>query len=227
MVTQKVSIVSRLNMVMIIDNKARIKEKARDLFLQLGMRRVSMDDIANAVGMSKKTLYQYYPDKETLVADTIEMILKANNAYCENSRKQAENAIHESFLATDAVAETMKRMNPVLIFDMQKYYPAAYKKFEIFRKEYLYNFIRSSIEAGIKQGLYKEDINLNFISRFRIETISLSFLQKFSQDINMDLATIQQELFLFFLYGLATPKGIKLINKYKNQRLKPHTDENK
>lgn len=58
-------------MVMIVDNKARIREKAKELFTQLGMRRVSMDDIANSVGMSKKTLYQYYTYKETLVADTI------------------------------------------------------------------------------------------------------------------------------------------------------------
>lgn len=220
MATKKVSIVSRPNMAMLVDNKTRIREKARGLFMQLGMRRISMDDIANAVGMSKKTLYQYYPDKETLVADTIEMILKSSNASCENSRKYAENAIHETFLATDSVAETMKRMNPVLIFDMQKYYPAAYKKFEKFRKEYLYNFIRTSIETGIKEGLFREDVNLNLVSRFRIETISLPFQQEFFQDVHMDMVTLQQELFLFFLYGLATPKGVKLINKYKNQRSK-------
>lgn len=188
--------------------------------MQYGIRRVSMDHIAHAIGVSKKTLYQYYPDKESLVIDIIELILKSNNAACAASREKAKNAIHEGFLATDAVAEMMKRMNPVILFDMEKYYPAAYKKFIKFKHDFLYNFIRDSIEWGIKDGLFRDDINVTLISRFRIESISLIFQQEFYTTVKIDLAALQEEIFLFFLYGMATPKGIKLINKYKNQRAK-------
>ncbi len=207
-------------MVMLIDNKTRIREKAKELFIRFGMRSVSMDDIANAIGISKKTLYQHYADKETLVADTIEMLLETNNAHCQASREKAENAIHESFLATETVSELMKKTNPVLLFDMQKYYPAAYRKFLKFKQDFLYNFIRSSIEWGIKDGLYREDINVTLVSSLRIESISLPFQQDFFARVNTDLASLQEEIFILFLYGIATPKGIRLINKYKEKRAK-------
>ncbi len=219
MATRKVSIVSRLNMVMIIDNKARIREAACDLFMQLGMRRVSMDDIAQALGMSKKTLYLYYADKESLVEDTVDMLLKNSSVACENCRKLAENAIHECFLVTAVLTESMVRINPVLIFDIQRYYPAAQKKIEKFRKEYLYKFFKTGIETGIRQELFKKNINPSLISWFRIETLSLQFQQQFVQDIDMDVISLQKELSLFFLHGLATPKGIKLIEKYKKPKI--------
>ena len=213
-------------MVIVVDNKTRIKEKAKELFIQLGMRRVSMDDIANAMGMSKKTLYQYYPDKETLVAETVELILEANRANCEACRKGAKNAIHEGFLATGHVSAMMKKMNPVLLFDMQKYYPLAYRRFSKFKEDFLYRFIHNSIEWGIKEGLFREDLDINLVSRLRLESINLPFQRHFYDAIKTDLATLQKEIFLLFLYGIATPKGAKMIDKYKTEKnQKSNTDD--
>lgn len=203
-----------------LNNKIRISEKAKELFIQYGIRSVSMSDIANAIGMSKKTLYQYYTDKESLVADTMELILKWNIDNCEKSKEIAENAIHESFLASRVIVELMKKANPGLLFDMQKYYPSAFKRFEKFKQEYLYNIIKENIEWGIKDGVYREDINIALISNFRIETTSLTFQQDFYNRVHTELADIHQEITLLILYGIATTKGIKLINKYKEQKAK-------
>ncbi len=211
----------------IIDNKVRLRENAMILFMQYGIRSVSMDDIANSVGMSKKTLYQYYSNKEKLVADTIEMILKGNCTNCEYCRQVALNAIHECFLASSSVEEMMKRMNPALLFDMQKYYPAAYKRFLKFKEDYLYNFIRQNIEWGIGDGLFRSDVNVNLVSRLRIESIDLPFQQKFFEEIKTDLVTLQKEILILFLLGIATPKGIKMIHKYKLEKLKPVIDGTK
>ncbi|WP_346237818.1 TetR/AcrR family transcriptional regulator [Niabella insulamsoli] len=214
-------------MAIIIDNKARIREKAKELFIQLGLRRVSMDDIANSVGMSKKTLYQYYTDKETLVAETIEMILKSNSINCETCREKAKNAIHEGFLATASVSDMMRHMNPVLLLDMQKYYPLAYKKFLQFKEDFLYNFLRHSLEWGVRDGLFRKDIDVNFVSRLRLESIHLPFQLSFYDAMKTDLGTLQEEIFILYLYGIATPKGTKMINKYRIEKQKPFTDDNK
>lgn len=212
-------------MAIMVDNKARIREQAKELFMQLGMRRVSMDDIASATGMSKKTLYQYYTDKETLVADTIEMVMESNNANCEYCRQKAKNAIHEGFLATASVSEMMRRLNPVLMFDMQKYYPAAYRKFLKFKEDFLYHFISYSIEWGIKDGLFREDINVPLVTRLRLESINLPFQRNFYDAAKTDLDTLQKEIFILFLYGIATPKGTRMINKYRTEPIKPFTDD--
>ncbi len=193
--------------------------------MQLGMRRVSMDDIAASTGMSKKTLYQYYTDKETLVADTIGMILETNHANCENCRQKSKNAIHEGFLATASVSEMMRRLNPVLLFDMQKYYPAAYRKFLKFKEDFLYKFIYNSIEWGVKDGLFREDVDVALVSRLRVESINLPFQRNFYDAMKTDLGTLQKEIFILFLYGIATPKGTRMINKYRTEQIKPLTDD--
>ncbi|MCH5596545.1 TetR/AcrR family transcriptional regulator [Niabella ginsengisoli] len=162
-----------------------------------------------------------------MVADTIEMILENNSTNCENCRQKAKNAIHEGFLATASVSEMMRRMNPVLLFDMQKYYPVAYRKFLKFKGEFLYNFIRYSLEWGVKDGLFREDIDVNFVSRLRLESINLPFQRSFYDAMDTDLGTLQEEIFILFLYGIATPKGTRMINKYRTEKQKPFTDDNK
>jgi len=186
-----------------------------------------MDDIANAIGISKKTLYQYYSDKETLVADTIELALKSSSADCEFSRQKARNAIHEGFLASDTVEEMMKSMNPVFLFDMQKYYPGAYRKFLKFKEEFLYNYIYQNIERGVREGLFRNDINISLVSRLRIESINMPFMQNIYSEIKTDPGTLQREILILFLHGIATPKGIRMINKYKTEKIKPLIDDTK
>ena len=76
-----------------IDNKERIKIQATDLFMRYGIRSVSMDDIANNLGMSKKTIYQFYADKDELVDAVIEHEINHNEACCELDKGKSENAI--------------------------------------------------------------------------------------------------------------------------------------
>src|SRR4051812_9298045 len=94
----------------------RIKEKAHELFMRYGLRSVSMDDIANGLGMSKKTIYQYYADKDELVLGVIDDELTRNKRVCELDRERSDNAIHEIFLAMDMVVELFSSMNPSLLF---------------------------------------------------------------------------------------------------------------
>src|SRR5829696_9202746 len=105
--------------------KERILVKAHELFNRYGIRSVSMDDIAAQLGMSKKTLYQYYADKEELVSGVFIAIIEGNKTRCLSDKKLADNAVHEVFLAFDMVQEMFSKMNPVVIFDLQKYHPSV------------------------------------------------------------------------------------------------------
>src|SRR6188472_4635859 len=137
-ITNKVSIV--LHPIMTENETAiRIREKAHGLFMQFGLRSVSMDDIANSLGMSKKTIYQYYADKDELIVAVIEVEIKRTQTICETDRDCSLNAIHEVFLAMQMVVEIFGTMNPSLLYDMQKYHPKAYQKFQNHKNDYLYN----------------------------------------------------------------------------------------
>src|SRR5947209_20504960 len=103
--------------------KERILEKAHELFHRYGIRSVSMDDIAAQLGMSKKTLYQYYADKDELVNAVFDQVLQQNRGQCMDCSKRGENAIHEIFLSFEMVEDLLRNMNRSVLFDMQKYHP--------------------------------------------------------------------------------------------------------
>ena len=203
-----------------IDNKARIKLQATDLFMRYGIRSVSMDDIANNLGMSKKTIYQYYADKDELVDSVIEEEIAHNEMCCQTDINESENAVHELFLAMDMVLEMFRSMNPSVLYDMEKYHPRAYQKFLKHKNDYLYNVIRVNLVRGIREDLYRDDINIDIISRFRVEIVMLPFNPAFQAKVKHNLAEIEEEIILHYLFGLVNMKGYKLILKYKQERTK-------
>lgn len=225
LVTQEVSVVLRSIMTEVSDTAVRIWQKAHDLFMQYGLKSVSMDDIANSLGMSKKTIYQYYEDKDQLVVDVVGRIIDQNESCCDADRNRAENAVHEVFLAMDQVVEMFKSMNPSLLFDMQKYYPAAFQKFLKHKNNYLFGVIRDNINKGIQEENYRQEVNVDILARYRVESILLAFNQDFHTKVKADLGEIVAEMNYHFLYGMVSPKGQKLITKYLQERKKQFANE--
>lgn len=219
LVTKKVSVV--LPPIMTdIDTKERIKAQAADLFIKYGIRSVSMDDIANSLGISKKTIYHFYADKSELVDAVIAKEIEHNENCCQIDISQSENAIHELFLAMDMVLEMFRNMNPSVLHDMEKYHPRAFTKFHKHKNDYLYNVIRNNIIRGIKEDLYRDDLNIDILSRFRVEIVLLPFNPDFQAKVKHNLAEIEEEIILHYLYGLVNLKGHKMILKYKQERNK-------
>ncbi len=207
-------------MTTILTTGDRIKQKAHELFMQFGLKSVSMDDIAGKLGISKKTIYQSYADKDALVDDVIKSLLEHSETCCERDTTAAENAVQEIFLAMDFIMEAFRSMNPSLLFDMQKYYPAAYQKFLKHKNDYLFGVIKKNLERGIKEELYREDLKVEVLARFRVESMMLPFNPEFHTKVKLSLGAIEQEITLHFLFGMVSPKGYKLATKYQQDRLK-------
>jgi|SRR5712671_946591 len=207
--------------------KERILQKAHELFMRYGVHSVSMDDIAAQLGMSKKTLYQYYTDKEELVDVVLSALLENNRRQCLADRQKAENAIHEIFQAFDMMQEIFTNMNPSIVFDLEKYHPAVYKKFQQHKQIFLYQVIRQNLERGINEEVYRPEINVDVLTRFRIESMMLAFNSEIFPANRTQLVSIQEEILEHFLYGLSAIKGQKLIQKYKQQRKKILNNEAK
>jgi TetR/AcrR family transcriptional regulator, cholesterol catabolism regulator len=203
-----------------MEAKERILEKTHELFNRYGIRSVSMDDIAAQLGMSKKTLYLYYSDKDELVNAVFSKILEINKSECISCQAKGENPIHEIFLSFDMVEEMLDTMNPSVLFDMQKYHPSVFKKFLDYKNNFLYKMIKANLKEGVKEELYREDIDIEILTRFRLYTVMLSFDSEVFPANKSNLVYIEQQLLEHFLYGIATVKGQKLIHKYKTQRIK-------
>jgi TetR/AcrR family transcriptional regulator, cholesterol catabolism regulator len=203
-----------------MEMKERIQLKAEELFKRYGIRSVTMDEISNQLGISKKTLYQSYTDKEEIVSAVFERMMGENKRLCMMDREKADNAIHEVFLAFDHVLEMFTEMNPAIIYDLQKYHPNVYVKFNAYKYEFLYNVIKDNLLRGIKEEIYRPELNVEIITVYRIESSMMAFNTEVFPQSKKDLAGVQKELLEHFLYGLASAKGVKLIHKYIQQRLK-------
>jgi AcrR family transcriptional regulator len=198
--------------------KERILQKSHELFMRYGIRSISMDDIAAQLGMSKKTLYQYYTDKEELVDAVLSTLLETNRKQCLEDRQRAENAVHEVFQAFDMMQEMFSNMNPSIVFDLEKYHPTVSKKLQHHKQVFMYQVIKQNLEKGIREELYRPEINVDVLTRFRIESMMLAFDSEIFPNNRTQLVSIQEEILEHFLYGLATAKGHRLIQKYKQQR---------
>jgi len=205
----------------------RIKQKAHDLVMQYGIRTVSMDDIAGALGMSKKTIYQYFADKDELIEAVIVDKIKDNQENCLQDRDRAKNAVHEVFLAMEMMQALFQNMNPAVIFDMEKFHPKAYAHFNQHKYNFLYKIITENIQRGIKEELYRKEINVDIIVKARLETMMLAFNQQVFPKNKYNLVQVETQLTEHFLFALASLKGFKLILKYQQERIKKNNNETK
>jgi AcrR family transcriptional regulator len=215
--TKKVSIVLRAQFVS-MDAKERILIKAEELFMKYGIRSVSMDDIANQLGMSKKTLYQYYADKDELVEAVVDGHISAIQLECIDCRKGARDAIHEIFITMENILEEFSNMNPMLLYDLEKFHFRAYQRFREYKDKFLAQIVRQNIEWGIREELYRPDINIDVMIKFRLESMMIPFNVSLFPPGKHNLAATSEIIIEHFIYGLATIKGHKLIQKYNEQR---------
>ena len=197
----------------------RIRHKADELFRRYGIRSVTMDEIAAQLGMSKKTIYQYYTDKDQLVDAVAVDEIQFSQECCMRDTAASENAIDEIFKVMEFVEEMFRNMNPSMLHDLEKYHPGGYRKFLEHKNKFLYEMVKKNIERGIKEELYRPEIDIEIMARYRLESMMLAFNSDLFPTSKFNFVKLQQEILEHFLYGLATLKGYKLILKYKQQRL--------
>lgn len=198
----------------------RIKQRADELFRRYGIRSVTMDEIAAQLGISKKTIYQFYTDKDQLVDAVTEDEIKFSQESCIRNANTSSNAIEELFLGMEFIELMFRNMNPSMLFDLEKYHPRGYKKFLEHKNKFLFEMIKHNLERGIAEELYRPEINIEIMTKFRLESMMLGFNTELFPFTRYNLAELQQEMIEHFLYGVATLKGYKLILKYKQQRIK-------
>jgi AcrR family transcriptional regulator len=203
-----------------MDQQQRIVEKAHEMFMRYGVRSISMDEIASQLGVSKKTIYHFFADKDALVDAVIDIELNSNTEECRLDKEKSENPVHEFFIAMEMVIELLKMMNPTLLFDLQKYHPSAFKKINDHKNKFLFKLIRENLDKGVEDGLYRPEINKDILTRFRIASIFLTFNPELLPLGKNTPGEVVEEMTLNFLHGLVSPKGLKLIQKYTQQRQK-------
>jgi AcrR family transcriptional regulator len=201
-----------------LEVKEYIVEESDKLFCQYGFKSVTMDDIAKHLGMSKKTIYQHFRDKDELVNILIKAKLENQNCTMDFCATSAENAVHEIFFAITNIHELLSSMNPKLFYDLQKYHPKAWLYFKEFKENNLGKCIYANLERGIKEGFYRAEINKDILTQMRLDQVDLLFNQHDHYTKNKyNIAQVMAEITEHFLYGICNQKGLEKINHYKQK----------
>ncbi|GAA3990130.1 TetR/AcrR family transcriptional regulator [Mucilaginibacter dorajii] len=205
---------------MTLETKNRIVAVARGLFLSYGIRSITMDDIASHGGISKKTIYRFFADKGALIEAVIDIATTQKTIDDRKANQAYENAVVELFLIGNQLAEISWILKPGVFHDLKIYYNQVFERLIVFKNDFLYQLIKHNIERGIKEGVYKADVNISIRVRFLLETLRFAFdpvifpVNKFNQQ------DVQKEFFLLFLEGISTVKGDEMLrSKIKRQRI--------
>ena len=203
-----------------METQERILFKADELFRKLGIRAVTLDEIANNLGISKKTIYHFFEDKDALVDAVMMGEFEKNYQNCKNCCIKSKDAVDEIFMLMENMDEDFRSLNPIIIFDLKRFHFKTFEKFQNHLHQNLMLMIAHNINRGIEEGYYRENIDVQIVARFRLASIWILFDTELFPPKKFNLQKVFHEILELFLYGLVNNKGYKLIEKYKEQRLK-------
>lgn len=192
--------------------------RVKDLYLRYGIKSVTMDDVARELGISKKTLYQYFTDKSQLVEAVIQMELEHSAETAKAIMGQGVDAVEEMHMVHKFLDSMARHHSHVAEYDLRKYYPTLFNTVLKFKRERLYEIWKTNIEKGKAQGLYRAEVNTEIISKtnlLRFESSIESCIFSTEELLSQDFFT---EIFTYHIRGIATPKGIERMEEILKQK---------
>jgi len=193
--------------------REKIIHKASDLFLSYGFKSVTMDDLANALGISKKTIYQNFDNKTKLVEATslyiFNKVAHGIDCICE----RGHNPIEEFYDIKLFIMEHLKDEKSSPQYQLMKYYPKIFKSLKMKQFNVMQTCVNRNLTRGIAQGLYRDSINIEFISRVYFNTMmALKDVELFPKE-NFNVHMLMDNFIEYHLRGICTRKGLNVLNE--------------
>ena len=197
--------------------KEKIILKATELFLSIGFKIVTMDDLAQSMSISKKTIYKFFKNKNHLISSCVESLQKRIVISFKQIRKDATNPIIELFQIKKEAMKILGNTETAPQYQLQKFYPEIYQELKSREFDLVSDVFQESLKKGIKSGYFREEININFITRIYLNGM------RGARDINLfplsefKVEQVIEDFIEYHLRAISTKKGITLLNRiYKN-----------
>lgn len=198
--------------------RERILTGALELFLQYGIKSITMDDIAAHLSVSKKTIYQHFKDKDEIVTLASKMYLEEEEALINQIQRESKNAVDEIFRISQHIRHMVANLNPSILFDIKKHHAGAWELYLQHRERCFLNTIQKNLEEGICEGYYHKDLDVEIIAILRMSEAELAWDPTIFPPTEYNISEVQVQFLMHFIRGLLTPKGYELWNKiYNNQ----------
>lgn len=200
-----------------MDYRQRITEEAALLFRRYGIRAVTMDMLANNLGISKRTIYEVFRDKHELLSGVISLMIERQKELISKISGESENVIEAVYRIMGMMSEHMDSMSPAFRLDMMKF------RNEIVRNmketgQFPYPNVNSDlIKRGIEEGVFRDDIDIEITNKCLFEVTRMSGNgDEFDPD-DYSKKHVIRDVYINYLRGISTQKGLDLINYYKKR----------
>ena len=193
--------------------KKNIILKATELFMKLGFKSVTMDDIAKEMGISKKTIYSHFSNKETIIAvvtdHVFEIVCEDIDAICDLN----QNPIQELYAIKKRVMQYMQKEKASPTYQLQKYYPAIYNNIKQRQFSYMQQCVVKNLNRGLEQDLYRQNIEVQFVARIYFNGITGIKEESLFPHTMYEGETLYEMYLEYHLRGIVTPKGRNILNQ--------------
>jgi AcrR family transcriptional regulator len=196
------------------DKMNMILDTTESLFKRYGIRSISMEDISKELGMSKKTLYQFVENKPDLIEKFLQHILRKSNS-CITEDSSGMNAIDILLQVSIKVSKEIEDVNPVIAFDLEKFYPALYRSFVKAKREHVYLKIKENLEQGAAEGLYRTDIDFDLVAKLYVQKLIDIHNPDFLSSVDFNVEKVFQVMFDNHIRGISNTSGLSYYEKKK------------
>lgn len=188
-----------------------IMEAATAIFMTYGIRSVTMDEVAQRMHISKKTLYRYVKNKNELVERCVAWDGRRMRDQMSDVQHRGLNAIEENLAYSRVVINEIKDIHPSIFFDLEKYYPEAYLVLDHLRYDFVSELVDANLKKGIRDGWYREDINVPIMTRMWVLRLNLIFTPDALSYGEFSVADVYREMVIHHLRGIASEKGLEYL----------------
>ncbi|WP_372931765.1 TetR/AcrR family transcriptional regulator [Mariniphaga sediminis] len=195
----------------------RVIDEATRQFLQFGIRNVTMDGIASALGMSKRTVYEMFKDKTELVHACLRVLREKHKERNERIISSSGNVIETIYSFMQEGIKAMNSINPVFFRDMKKFYPETWDSLHENNEKEKFELSKKLLHKGIEEGLFRPDIHVFIVAKLFHEQMNLLADEKIFPRDEYSFADVFQGLTINFIRGISTTKGIELIDKMRER----------
>ncbi len=196
-----------------MEQRERIIEEATSQFFRYGIRNVRMDDIAAALGISKRTMYEMYKDKTDLVQTVLVVLSQQQEDKNRQLMEGSGNVIETIFVFMQEGIKVMNAINPVFFSDLKKFYYGVYSAVHNENVKSAYNITYVLLHKGLEEGIFRKDISIPIVSKLFHEQMNLISEEKIFPRDQFDYTEVFRNLIINFMRGISTSKGIEIIDK--------------
>jgi TetR/AcrR family transcriptional regulator, cholesterol catabolism regulator len=197
--------------------RQRIIEAAAVMFRTYGIRAVTMDMLAVQLGISKRTIYENFEDKEEILAAVLQWMSIRQKELIEKTFNSSDNVIEAIFKLFELMHEHFRNMSPAFRLDMEKSHQEIIRKLQEKGEIPYRNDNTEMLKRGVKEGIFRKELNIDMTNKCLFEVMRMSTDKEAFKNTDMERSEIFRDFYINYLRGISTPKGLELINFYNKK----------